>query len=98
MRYAYVVGVFLQGVSALNAINVSGQDLVDSVTGDRFEVIGVDYQPGGSSNYDPNSGADPLSNADNCRRDAALLQKLGANTVRPSGVCNAWKKHAETSL
>lgn len=38
------------------------------------------YQPGGASGYNP--GADPLSNGTVCLRDAALMQKLGVNTIR----------------
>lgn len=36
----------LSTVSAVNTIEVQGQDFVDSVTKDRFVIIGVDYQPG----------------------------------------------------
>ena len=44
-------------------------------------IIGVDYQPGGQDAYGTGSG-DPLSNADACLRDAALMQTLGINTIR----------------
>lgn len=39
------------------------------------------YQPGGSSGYKPDSGKDPLSNADDCLRDAVLLQRLGVRSM-----------------
>lgn len=39
------------------------------------------YQPGGSSGYKPDSGKDPLSNADDCLRDATLLQRLGVRSM-----------------
>ncbi|KAH0565051.1 hypothetical protein GP486_001561 [Trichoglossum hirsutum] len=39
------------------------------------------YQPGGSSGYDGKSG-DPLSDGSTCLRDAALMQRLGINTIR----------------
>ena len=41
---------------------------------------GVDYQPGGSSGFTGNG--DPLSDADTCLRDAALMQRMGINTIR----------------
>lgn len=40
------------------------------------------YQPGGESNYKPQDGIDPLSDGAICRRDAALMQKLGINVIR----------------
>lgn len=40
------------------------------------------YQPGGASGYKPETGVDPLSNGTNCLRDAAIMQKLGVNTIR----------------
>ena len=51
-------------------------------TGARVQLIGVDYQPGGASGFDPTSGRDPLSDADICLRDATLMQRLGVNTIR----------------
>ncbi|KAL3234557.1 hypothetical protein RNJ44_03319 [Nakaseomyces bracarensis] len=47
-----------------------------------FFVKGIDYQPGGSSAYDGNSGEDVLSDADVCARDAYVFQQLGINTIR----------------
>ena len=67
-------------VNALNPIQVSNQEFLDSVTQARFDIIGVDYQPGGSSGF--TAGSDPLSDANSCLRDAALMQQLGINTVR----------------
>ena len=40
------------------------------------------YQPGGSAGFKPESGIDPLSDGDNCLRDAALMQMLGVNAIR----------------
>ena len=68
-------------VSALNPIEVQEQEFIDSKTGDRFTIIGVDYQPGGQDSYGTGNG-DPLSNAEACLRDAALMQDLGINTIR----------------
>lgn len=47
-----------------------------------FFVTGIDYQPGGSSGYDPDSGEDALSSPDKCARDAFVFQQLGINTIR----------------
>ncbi|KAJ5718547.1 CAZyme family GH72 [Penicillium malachiteum] len=66
--------------AAVNTLEVSGKDFVDSVTGDRFQIIGVDYQPGGESAF--TSKKDPLSQPSACLRDAALMQRLGVNTIR----------------
>ncbi|CDM31501.1 CAZyme family GH72 [Penicillium roqueforti] len=66
--------------AALNPLEVSGKDFVDSKTKDRFQIIGVDYQPGGESGF--TTKLDPLSDADVCLRDAALMQRLGVNTIR----------------
>lgn len=42
----------------------------------------LDSQPGGQSGYKPQDREDPLSNGTVCLRDAALLQRLGVNTIR----------------
>ncbi|GAD97742.1 1,3-beta-glucanosyltransferase Gel2 [Paecilomyces variotii No. 5] len=65
---------------AVQPVIVDGKDFVNSVTKDRFQIIGVDYQPGGSSGFTGKS--DPLSDATTCMRDAALMQRLGVNTIR----------------
>ncbi|QDS73282.1 hypothetical protein FKW77_005063 [Venturia effusa] len=67
---------------AVNTVTVQGQEFVDTVTKNRVMIIGVDYQPGGQAAFDPNVRADALSNGTVCLRDAALLQKLGVNTIR----------------
>ncbi|CAP97097.1 1 3-beta-glucanosyltransferase gel2 [Penicillium rubens] len=66
--------------AALTPLEVSGKDFVDSKTQDRFQIIGVDYQPGGAAGF--TKKLDPLSDADVCLRDAALMQRLGINTIR----------------
>jgi hypothetical protein len=63
-------------------ITIKGSDFINSVTGDRFQILGVAYQPGGSSGYNPGSGVDPLSDGSVCLRDAALMQQLGVNAIR----------------
>lgn len=56
---------------------------------DRFYIRGVDYQPGGSSKL-----ADPIADADGCKRDIAKFQQLGLNTIRVYSVDNS-KDHDE---
>ncbi|PNS18641.1 hypothetical protein CAC42_5180 [Sphaceloma murrayae] len=68
-------------LAALPPIEVRGSNFVDSSTGERFAVLGVDYQPGGQGAYGTGKG-DPLSNADACLRDAVIMQRLGVNTIR----------------
>ncbi|KAI4229517.1 MAG: hypothetical protein L6R36_000781 [Xanthoria steineri] len=74
--------VFFSGVSAVQNIKVQGADYVNNVTSDRFQIIGIAYQPGGSAGFIGGSGIDPLSNGTLCLRDAALMQRLGVNTIR----------------
>ncbi|GAQ41911.1 1,3-beta-glucanosyltransferase Gel2 [Aspergillus niger] len=71
---------FATTANAVTPIEVKGKDFVNSKTGDRFQILGVDYQPGGSSGF--SATEDPLSDADACLRDAALMQNLGINTIR----------------
>ncbi|KAI1753800.1 glycolipid anchored surface protein [Xylaria castorea] len=69
-------------VAALPSLEVQGSQFINPSTGDAFQIVGVAYQIGGSAGYDPSHGKDPLSNGDICRRDAALMQMLGINTIR----------------
>jgi len=68
--------------AAVQPLEVKGEYFVNPKTGNRFQVVGVAYQPGGSAGYDKAAGRDPLSDPDICLRDAALLQILGVNTIR----------------
>ncbi|KAI7093531.1 hypothetical protein KC316_g21654, partial [Hortaea werneckii] len=52
---------------AANPIKVQEQEFIDTKTDERFVIVGVDYQPGGSAAVGTGNG-DPLSNADECRR------------------------------
>ncbi|SMN22096.1 similar to Saccharomyces cerevisiae YMR215W GAS3 Low abundance, possibly inactive member of the GAS family of GPI-containing proteins [Maudiozyma saulgeensis] len=54
----------------------------DASSNEVFYVKGIDYQPGGSSGYDPDGDSDVLSDAEKCARDAYVFQQLGINTVR----------------
>ncbi|GAO45765.1 hypothetical protein G7K_0017-t1 [Saitoella complicata NRRL Y-17804] len=83
MRFSLLAAAatgLLTVASALNPIVVQDRYLYDSVTNERFFMVGVDYQPGGAAAV--TSGSDPLSDPDICRRDAYLFQQLGVNTIR----------------
>ncbi|KND94085.1 1,3-beta-glucanosyltransferase gel2 [Tolypocladium ophioglossoides CBS 100239] len=69
-------------VGAVPSLEVQGTDFVNPTSGNKFQIVGVAYQPGGSAGYNPQDGKDPLSNADTCLRDAALMQVMGVNTIR----------------
>lgn len=83
MQSLGVLITFLQSdVLAVHPVAVQGQDFIDTVTKQRFQIVGVDYQPGGQGAYNPQSGTDPLTDKVKCLRDAIMLQRLGVNTVR----------------
>lgn len=67
--------------AAVTPLEVQGNFFVNPKTNTRFQIVGVDYQPGGSAAFDDGQ-ADPLSDAAACLRDAAIMQVLGVNTVR----------------
>lgn len=67
---------------AVQPLVIEGSDFVNSKTGNRYQILGVAYQPGGESGYQPQTGEDPLSDGAVCLRDAALMQKLGVNAIR----------------
>ena len=79
------IGLLASIAWAVNPIVVKEQEFSDSKTGDRFMIIGVDYQPGGQAAYGTGSG-DPFSDPTTCLRDAALMQNLGVNTIRSYNV------------
>lgn len=80
------LGATLQPVCALLPIEIKGnrfiKPVVDSDEGSVFFINGVDYQPGGSSDYTYNMTSDVLTDPQVCARDATLIQNLGANTIR----------------
>ncbi|KTW26263.1 uncharacterized protein T551_03562 [Pneumocystis jirovecii RU7] len=77
------IAVYRQ-VKALNPIVIVGNAFFDSITGERFYVKGVDYQPGGSSSL-----VDPLSNIRGCERDIPIMKELGINAIRVYQVDNS---------
>ncbi|KAK6194312.1 hypothetical protein LQW54_011586 [Pestalotiopsis sp. IQ-011] len=66
--------------SAVEYLSINGSNFVVDATSERFNLIGITYQPGGSSGF--TADADPLSDPDSCLRDAIMMQQLGVNTVR----------------
>lgn len=84
-----LLSAFACTVSALIPIEIKGNRFIRPATnssdkGEVFQILGVDYQPGGSSSFDISSPSDVLSddNYENCTRDAFLFQQLGINTIR----------------
>lgn len=71
-------------VQALNPITVKGNAFYDSKTNDRFFIRGVDYLPGGSSDF-----IDPLLDVDVCKRDIEYFKDLGLNAIRVYSIDNS---------
>ncbi|KAK9246664.1 Glucanosyltransferase-domain-containing protein [Lipomyces tetrasporus] len=69
----------------LNPIVVKGNAFFDSVTGERFYIKGVDYQPPDANG----ETTDPLMDIDVCSRDIPYIKALGMNTIRVYHVDNA---------
>lgn len=70
--------------AALPQIEIKGNQFYFTGNGSEFKIRGLAYQPGGQSAF-KSDGADrfdPLSRPDQCRRDAAVIQSLGANVIR----------------
>lgn len=67
-------------VSAVTPLEFAGTDFYNPSTGEKFQIVGMAYQPGGSAGF--KAGHDPLSDKDKCTRDAALMQVMGINTIR----------------
>ncbi|KAK4189934.1 Glucanosyltransferase-domain-containing protein [Podospora australis] len=68
--------------AAVQPLEVRNNHFVNPKTGNRFQIVGVAYQPGGAAGYNPELKRDPLSDKDICLRDAALLQVMGVNAIR----------------
>ncbi|KAI0160086.1 carbohydrate-binding module family 43 protein [Hypoxylon sp. FL1284] len=86
LRSALTSSLLLAGNSAaVDPIVMKGTKFFTK-GGDQFFIKGVAYQqeagggPGGSSGS--NKYVDPLADADVCKRDIPLLEKLGVNTIR----------------
>ncbi|KAG0690340.1 hypothetical protein C6P40_003158 [Pichia californica] len=76
----------LQTTNAVVPLTLKGNRFIkpstDSEYGSVFFINGVDYQPGGSSDYTYNMTSDVLTDPEICARDATVIQNLGANTIR----------------
>ncbi|CAL5866406.1 uncharacterized protein PFLUO_LOCUS614 [Penicillium psychrofluorescens] len=68
--------------SSVTPITVKGNAFFQGTN--RFYIRGVDYQPGGSSKL-----ADPIADAEGCKRDIQKFKDLGLNTVRVYSVDNS---------
>lgn len=83
---ALLPALFSSLAFAVRPVEVRGQEFVDVETNKRLMIVGVDYQPGGQAGYEPIEGSDlkkdVLIDKKTCLRDAALMQKLGVNTIR----------------
>lgn len=80
--HAGLVALAASVVGAVKPLEVQGNNFVEPDSGNRFQIVGMAYQPGGSAGYNPEEGKDPLSHKDACLRDAALMQVLGINAIR----------------
>ncbi|KAF4126348.1 Glucanosyltransferase [Geosmithia morbida] len=76
-----LVAIWATAAAAVNPLKIDGRNFVDE-DNNRFQIVGMAYQPGGSAGYNPKTGKDPLSHKDACLRDAALMQVLGVNAIR----------------
>ncbi|KAF5101178.1 hypothetical protein D0Z03_000652 [Geotrichum reessii] len=68
--------------AALTPIEVKGNAFYAGK--DRFFIRGVDYLPGGASDF-----KDPLADPKTCKRDIEYFKNLGLNTIRVYSVNNA---------
>ncbi|KAK5661448.1 hypothetical protein OQA88_11349 [Cercophora sp. LCS_1] len=68
-------------VSAVPILEAKDNYFWNPKTGNRFQIVGVAYQPGGSAGYTADT-PDALNDPEVCLRDAAILQVLGVNAIR----------------
>ncbi|KAI9696047.1 MAG: hypothetical protein M1836_005878 [Candelina mexicana] len=71
-QLALIAGLAINAVNAISQISIKGSKFFTD-DGNQFFVKGVAYQL---------SEMDPLSDTEQCKRDASLMQKLGANAIR----------------
>ncbi|KAG5921138.1 hypothetical protein E4U42_005958 [Claviceps africana] len=79
--HAALVALSASLVAAVPPLEIVGNEIYNPETGNKFEVVGIAYQPGGSAGFSPTS-PDPLSQPEACKRDAALMQAIGVNAIR----------------
>lgn len=97
MRFTLLAATLFAVTTALVPIQIKGNRFIrpglDSSQSDTvFEIVGVDYQPNGSSGYSPDSGVDALTDEQACLRDAYVFQQLGINTIRIYTI-SPWLNH-----
>lgn len=97
MRFTLLTATLFAVTTALVPIQIKGNKFIrpgtDSSQLDTvFVIVGVDYQPNGSSGYSPDSGVDALTDEQACLRDAYVFQQLGINTIRIYTV-SPWLNH-----
>ncbi|KAG6065959.1 hypothetical protein E4U32_006647 [Claviceps aff. humidiphila group G2b] len=68
-------------VAAVPSLEIEGNEFFNPKTGEKFQVVGIAYQPGGSAGFSETQ-PDPLSQPEACKRDAALMQVMGVNAIR----------------
>ncbi|QUC16547.1 uncharacterized protein UV8b_00788 [Ustilaginoidea virens] len=78
---ALVAALAASLATAVPTLDIEANEIYDPKTGDKFQIVGVAYQPGGSAGFSKTS-PDPLSQPDACLRDAALMQVMGVNAIR----------------
>jgi len=77
LSYTIILSLIIPGFAdALNPIEIEGSRFYDSVTGTRFFIKGVTYQPRSNGMYDP------LRRPGDCKRDAEIMKELGLNAIR----------------
>lgn len=89
LRFLIIISLFILFANAVLPIHIKGFRFIKPTSPDNiqsenevFYVNGIDYQPGGSSAYDPMSTTDVLSDPEICSRDLLVFQQLGINTLR----------------
>jgi len=74
MRVAILLAIVAL-VAAIDPIIIKGNKFFNSVSGNQFYVIGVDYAPSTST-------PDPLADTTSLNRDIPYFKQLGINTIR----------------
>lgn len=77
-----MAGLISSATAALTPVEVKGNAFYAGK--DRFFIRGVDYLPGGASDF-----RDPLADSKTCKRDIEYFKNLGLNTIRVYSVDNA---------
>ncbi|PVH16137.1 uncharacterized protein CXQ87_004001 [Candidozyma duobushaemuli] len=67
----------------ITPIVTKGNAFYKEGTDERFYIMGIAYQPGGTSDL-----FDPLSSPETCKRDIKYFKELGVNTVRVYSIDN----------